>query len=333
MSSDPWSGIGPPRESTRISARRADEASPWDFYWGLDSDRRCLLVLRHKPDCAPRTQLPQLRGMQIVDQEARPDEGPALILRLLDSGLRDIFYRLCLDIIGNASREKTEPQAVATAVARTWRWHHLLRGGGSGLLTIEEQQGLIGEMLVLERYFLAAVPSKLAVGAWRGPLGAPQDFVLGKMAIESKARGASDATQIAINSEYQLDDRALNVLFIHLCVFHSAPGEDDRGFTVTDVACRIKERLLRHDSGSAEQYEALLTAAGFRYEDDYSETRWTGGERGIYRVTGAFPRLTPATMPVGVAHVKYVLSLAACGSFLVPPEVLEGAITAGPHGR
>ena len=250
-----------------------------------------------------------------------------LALRLLNSSLRDLFYRLCLDIIASTDLAASEREAVAKSVARTWRWHHMLRGGGGGLLSTEEQMGLIGELLVFERYILSSSSAPDALASWRGPLGEPKDFEIGRTAIESKSRGTSAAAAVHISSEFQLDDAATDALFLHLSVLDPAEERDDRGFTVTDTACRVRDRLQLADNRTVERFNALLMAAGFRYEDDYSHARWRGGERSISRVKGGFPRLTPAMIPAGVANVQYMLSLGPCGAFLVDPVALESALT------
>jgi hypothetical protein len=332
MSDDPWGGLSKPLNSASINARRVDETNKWDFYWGRDSDGRYLLVLRH--DAASRPQkirLPRLKGVDVFDQSGSDKDKPALVLRLLDFTLRDIFHRLCLDIIAVCATATLEQEAVATAVARTWRWHHLLRGGDR-LLSAQEQIGLIGELLVLERYMLQALPPSQAIAAWGGPLGTPQDFLVGRTAIESKARGISEATEVKISSEYQLDDKELANLFLHLCVFETADVGSEDGFTVSDTASRLKTLLSASDERVTERYDALLAAAGFRYEDDYSAYRWRGGERNIYRLTDGFPRLVASLMPAGITNVRYNLFLSECAPFLVAPLALSEALLGGRDG-
>jgi hypothetical protein len=167
---NPWRDLKAPSSETAIAARRVDEALKWDFFWGRDSERHCLLVLRHDGGVPRGTRLPRLRGIEVLTHVVS-GERPALIIRLLDSSLLDVFSRLCLDIVSASSHAASEQEAVQLAIARTWRWHHMLRGGGSGLLTAEEQKGLLGEMAVLERYFLDTLPAAKAIAAWRGPLG------------------------------------------------------------------------------------------------------------------------------------------------------------------
>lgn len=326
MSGDPWTTLARPESSQSVSARRVDETTRWDFYWATDHDARLLLVLRHNPESTPRNRLPRLKGIEVFEQPPNGKEKPALVLRLLDSSLRDIFYRLCLDIVGSTSPATSETEAIATAIARTWRWHHLLRGGGGGLLSPEEQIGLLGELIVLERYLFPSLSLTQSVASWLGPLGAPQDFVAGRTAIESKARGGTDANEVRINSEYQLDDSNLDRLFLHLCVFESQTRSEADGFSVADVASRIRTRLDGFDKRLVDRYDSLLAAAGFRYEDDYSANLWSGGERSIYKVAEGFPRLVARTIPSGISVVRYNLSLAECGGFLVAPEKLMQAL-------
>jgi hypothetical protein len=328
MSGDPWTTLTRPDSAQSVSARRVDETTRWDFYWATDNDAKLLLILRHAPVAAPRNRLPRLKGIEIFEQPPTSKEKPALVLRLLDSSLRDIFYRLCLDIIGSTSPATSESEAIGTAIARTWRWHHLLRGGG-GPLSVEEQIGLLGELSVLERYLFPTVSLHQSIASWLGPLGAPQDFVVGRTGIESKARGGTDTNDVRINSEYQLDDSNLDRLFIHLCVFQSPTQTEADGFSLTDVASRIRTRVESVDNKLVDRYDSLLAAAGFRYEDDYSSSLWIGGERSIYKVVEPFPRLVTRNIPGGTSGVRYTLSLRECGGFLVSPDKLEKALIDG----
>lgn len=327
-SSDPWATLVVPHKEATVTARRIDDTSRWDFYWGRDHGGRCMLILRHGPDATPRDRLPRLKGVDVFLHPLTAKERPSLVLRLLDGSLREIFFRLCLDIIDTTSAAETEVGAVAVALSRTWRWHHLLRGGGSGLLSREEQKGLVGELLVLERYLLPALGSSGIVGAWSGPLGGAKDFIAGRIALESKARATADPPEIHVSSEFQLDDDDLDAVFVHVSVVDPA-DPDAEGFTVSDVACRVRAAVAQAGERVAARFDALLAAAGFWSDDDYSADRWVSGGQSVYRVTADFPRLTPATIPAGVSSVKYTVALSDCAPFLAPPQDLELALKGG----
>jgi Putative PD-(D/E)XK family member, (DUF4420) len=333
LTEHPWRSLGVPKDASEVSARRVNESSKWDFYWARDMEGRSLLVMNHNAASTPRERLPRLRGVEVFIHPDEDSGRQSLALRLLDSSLRDLFETLCLDIVASTEASASEREAVGTALARTWRWHHLLRGGGGGLLSAEEQKGLIGELLVLERYVVPLTSPSIAVAAWRGPLGEPKDFVIGRTGIESKARSTATASTVHISSEFQLADAETDAIFLHLSVLDSAEPDDDRGFTVTEIVLRVRDRLGVAGDQTVERFNALLAAAGFRFEDDYTHWRWHGGERSIYVVQDTFPRLTPDTIPAGVSNATYALSLGFCGAFLVEPSVLESAVAGAARGN
>lgn len=329
---DPWTGLSRPSRPADIFARRVSESGKWSFYWARDEDGHCLLVFRHDHPVTSHLRLPHLKGVEVLSNRT-DDAGPTLVFRLTDSSLREVFLVLCIDIIQSTETAGSEGEALDVAVRRTWRWHHLLRGGGTGLLSGEEQKGLIGELLVLEKYFLKAFEPGEAIDCWRGPLGSAQDFSTRWLSVESKARSSSMGNRVHISSEYQLDAPTPE-LFLHVSIVDVAGDEDAASFSVSDVASRVGAVIRQRDAGVAERYSSLLSAAGLREQDDYSGSRWVEGEHCLYRVSEAFPRLVPATLPSGILDTRYVLSLAECGSFAVTPDVLDTALRGEhQHGR
>jgi hypothetical protein len=321
MSSDPWKGIDKASGDT-ANGRRVNETLKWDLYWARDKDGRCLLLMRFAPAAMPMERLPKLRGIDaVVHDDTKAGKG-ILALTLTEASLRDVFHKLCLDIISCVSLASTEKEAVTTAVARTWRWHHLLRGGAADVLSREEQKGLIGELLVLETYFLPVIHAGKAVEAWKGPSGGAKDFVMGSFAVESKACNSA-SMEVTITSVAQLD--ASTAPFVYLHVTALDPSNED-GFTVSEVVNRVRALLSGSDPAVSYHFEARLAAAGYRDEDDYSQSRWRGGERAIFSVTDSFPRLTPATVPAGITRVVYDLDLGQCSAFLIAPAELKEAI-------
>jgi hypothetical protein len=150
--------------------------------------------------------------------------------------------------------------------------------------------------------------------------------MVGRIAIESKAGAQASEAVVLISSEHQLDTSKIEKMFLHFAVFRPALPEEAGSFSVSDVAARIRDRLLDAGESVVTRYDALLTAAGLSDDDDYAEIRWTGGERGIYRVDHDFPRVTPPTIASSITHVRYALDLSECGQYLVTASMLEAAI-------
>jgi len=312
MNEDPWRDLTLPSAMDAISARRVDHNLPWGFFWAKNLENQCLLVVRHAPESSPTSPLPRLKGVEMTLTDGIHTGERMLALRLIDPAQRDIFYSLCRDIVSSAGSAATEKEAVATALRRTWRWHLLLRGGEGGRLTADEQKGLVGELIVLERLILPHLPPTDAVTTWLGPTGAPKDFEIGRIALESKARRGGATPYVAISSQHQLDDTGLDGLFLHVVDLNQEQAPEKPALTLAEVAQRCRAAISERDIGAVDLFEGLLSAAGFSWEEDYGEIRWAEGKHSLFSVTGDFPRLTAADCPSGVGNVKYTIDLAVC---------------------
>jgi hypothetical protein len=173
MISDPWKELVPSHSADTVSAKRVHADLTWDFFWAIDFHGKRLLVLRHNPESSAGVVPPKLRGMEISLLPPREGHPATLTFQLVDAAQRDIFEKLCSDIVSATAQAATEKEAVATAIARTWRWHYLLRGGSDRRLSPEEQKGLIGELLFIERHLLPIFAPNVALSAWNGPLVVP----------------------------------------------------------------------------------------------------------------------------------------------------------------
>ncbi len=332
MPDDPWRDIAPPSSTDSLNARRVDADMRWHFFWARGVDGRCQLILRHASESSTSVRLPRLRDIDISLTTSEEDRSRTLVFRLLDSSHRDIFHRLCLDIMRVAADAASEHEAVAVTLARTWRWHHLLRGG-EGRLSPEEQKGLIGELLVLQRLLLSRLSAKDAVSSWRGPLGAPKDFEVGRIALESKARRGAATPFVAVSSEHQLDTSGVDALFLHVVELDEGPADAADSFTLSTIVDVVRNQMRSMDAGAVDKYDALLLAAGFRQDDDYSDSRWVEGKSHLYHVASGFPRINANEILAGVTNVKYSVALKECEPFLCDERALEVALKGGHNAH
>ena len=63
---DPWKTIVSTRGASQINARRIPDAGKgeWAFYWGIDAENKCLLVLQLNENSVSKTRrLPTLKGL------------------------------------------------------------------------------------------------------------------------------------------------------------------------------------------------------------------------------------------------------------------------------
>ena len=162
---------------------------------------------------------------------------------------------------------------------------------------------------MLERLLLPRMGASAAVTAWHGPLGSPKDFEVGRLAIEVKTRRGGATPSVAIASEDQLDESGVDSLFLFVIDLDQAPADATGAMTVRNVADRLRQRLFSLDPAAADVFDTLLSAAGIRPEDDYSDSHWLEGLSRLYLVTGEFPRIARTEVRSGVSHVRYAISL------------------------
>jgi hypothetical protein len=326
MNENPWVNLPAPGIADTMSAQRVDAENPWGFFWARGIENEYMLVLTHKKDSMPQGRLPKLKGIELTVADENTDSDRILIFKLLDSAYIDIFFRLCTDIVCSAVKAEKEKEAVGCALARTWRWHHLLRGGGDGRLSPEEQKGLIGELFVMEKYLLPNLTATNAISAWQGPLGAPKDFELGRICVEAKARRSGSAPFVAISSEHQLDDADIDALFLHVVALDNATPDNGSKFSLTDVASRVKKEIESASIEVVDEFDGKLIAAGFNWGEDYSDSLWQEGQSRVYKIEDGFPRITAQAVSSGVSNVKYAIDLSNCEPFIVSAEELTDMI-------
>ena len=139
----------------------------------------------------------------------------------------------------------------------------------------------------------------------------------------------------AIASEDQLDESGVDSLFLFVIDLDQAPADATGAMTVRNVADRLRQHLFSLDPGAADVFDTLLSAAGIRPEDDYSNSHWLEGSSRLYLVTGEFPRIARTAVRSGVSHVRYAISLGDCEPFTTSESALAEALTemGGIHGN
>lgn len=317
MQPDPWAEIG--KTGGSFTLRRVDAAHPADFFWGRDGHGRCALVLVVDSDTRAEEARPVLNGIEVI--EAPDQDGKnAFVLVLKRDEDRELFRHLCDDIVA-ASRDKIGDQAfLVSTIRRAWKWHSLLRGGANQRLGPQEQQGLIGELLFLERLIRHLTP-KAAIEAWRGPLDEPKDFVFSDRAVEVKARHVGKDA-VKISSEHQLQVIEGQQLSLAVVALSPSVADAPEGISLDSLVQRVRRAVIASDPSADEGFDARLMSAGYSTDHDYSDTWWVAVANSAYAVNEGFPRVEATSLPEGVGLVTYWLRLDLCAQFEHPYEDL-----------
>jgi hypothetical protein len=272
-------------------------------------DREALLVgFRHARLPLP-SQLPAGRGFS-VDATRHPSVPNLLLLALTrQEGARtDLFEAMAEDLIAlRADALHEDEQTVADAVvARIRAWQDFMSYPRAGILSEDEEIGLHGELVVLERLLAALPDSAAVVDMWQGPLRGLHDFMLPVGALEAKATTSATGFRATIGSLEQLD------LSIRSPIYLAAVrlAASNAGSTLPQRAAQLQALLTRCGGHAGQSFSARMLRAGYidAFADRYtrclivSDLRWID-------VSADFPLLTAVSVPHGVVSARYVIDL------------------------
>ena len=319
MNEDPWHGLA----VGSIDARRVSRAGRQDFFWIMSGMSEPGLLLRVAAGTEEPRPLPKLRNLDVAMRDV--EGGRALVILLKDGEQRELFAGLCEDVVRAAEGASDDQDALVRTVRRMIRWHYLLRGGRADTLSVDEQRGLLGELLFLTR-LVGLMGPRAAIEAWRGPAGASKDFELDKILVEVKARRGAAKPYVQISSEDQLSDVPGTRLFLVVSAVDAVIKPD--GLTLTDHVRTVEKIFEDADTESFYLWDEAIHASGFDPQDDYSDRRWNLGRTMDHEVRDAFPRIVTPLLP-GVASVRYSASLDACADYRLDDGALDKLITEG----
>ncbi|MGO6676460.1 PD-(D/E)XK motif protein [Rhizobium leguminosarum] len=307
---NPWDRLGVGE------ARRVNSQGKYDFFWIMLEGLRPGLILKLDEGQLLVEPLPILRS---IDTRYRLVGGRlSFVLSLGDNGLIELFEALCRNIADGGEQAANHQDALFHTVQRTRRWHHLLRGGSTGELTLEEQRGLIGEIAFLQE-LAATIGPDAAIEAWKGPDGASKDFEFPNICVELKARRSAAKPYVAISSVEQLAD--VDGARVFLRVTDVTAAMTPEGLTLHDhVAATLL--ALQTSAFAVARFDQMIFDFGYDPVHKYDGRRWFIGESREFEVLEGFPRIVPP-IASGVTDVRYSIGLAECAPYALAEPLLD----------
>jgi hypothetical protein len=221
----------------------------------------------------------------------------------------ELFTLMAVDIVRLLSQigDQEGRLICSQLMERIRAWQDFMRRDSSGVLSLEEEIGLVGELLTFKDMLACGMAAQDAVEAWIGPEDGLQDFVIGVGAVEVKTTAAPAGFIAEIGSLDQLDDSARKPLYV-ACVRLEQTSD---GKSLPEL-CEEIASLIRQSTGPVASFMGRLLSAGYSPEmrEQYVR-RFRCVDLGYRLVTAESPRLTNATVPAAVRWVRYALNLDA----------------------
>lgn len=296
-----WSALEPAPDKPIFQLLDAEH--PLKLYIGREMTGEYLFLMVD-PERPPK--LNSMRSVKISSVE-RNDGHWSLILTLMHADLASVFALLCEDLVESTRHLARGSSGVKLISRRLATWRRLMEEGGSGLLSPSEVRGLVGELLVLESYFIDRFGSIDAVRAWGGPFGSDQDFQFAEEAWEIKTIH-TDSLAIQISSENQLNSTARQIWLIVLSLDEIGGSA---GHSLNGLVARLRA-LLDVQPEARDLFDERLVAAQYMVRGEYDFSRFKITNTRTFQVHGDFPRITTSGIVKGVTEVKYKVLLDSC---------------------
>lgn len=316
LSNNPWADI-PIASKGRYSRLRVSDTTHMGIFWLRDDTDRLGLLIEISKDISSAS-LNQakinIRDISVDIRDIIDEKIRVLIIRLENPQNRDVFLKLCLDLIERVETLDRNEDTFLAICKRLRKWQSLLSGKWIDFLSINERYGLFAELSFLAEMLERNISTKDAlIRGWEGPNGTQQDFILDDAAIEVKSIAGNQRGKVRISSEYQLDTH-LDRLYLRV-YFLSEISDGEIGESLNALVLRI-HRLLG-ESKSRDLFEAKLELAGYIDIPEYDKPLFRIADYRTYLASDDFPRIIGSDLPKGVEAVAYNLVLASIEDFRI----------------
>lgn len=275
----------------------------------LPGDEEALLVGFGSLGTLAPGRLPQGQGFEVIRLSADPGEtGRSWIALAKRPGASTEFFAMMSEDLVRLLEAGThlgDEGLLTRLLARISAWQDFMERHREGVLSLEAELGLFGELVVVDRMLELGADARTTMEAWQGPLGGDQDFIPGTGALEVKSTLAAAGFPASIPSLEQLDDSIRQPLFLAAVRLGLDPG----GATLPERADAIRARLAGL-GGVLDLFDVRLLQAGLLPTAAHRYTRrFLHRSTVVLQVTDGFPRLTRGHIHVAISRARYDVDL------------------------
>lgn len=246
------------------------------------------------------------------------NESKELNIYLIDNELKDIFSLFVENIIEEITNVSTENEAVTITSNVIQKWKKLFDKLSIKGLTIEQQKGLIGELLFLNDLIDSEINPDYLLNCWTGPDYEDKDFTLGATCFEIKFT-TSKLPRIKITSERQLDSSNIDNLFLNN---YSSENLKENGISLNSIVDIIREKISSNSATLKFFNERLESADYFDEDRENYNSQYGVKSSSLYEVNDSFPKLTTDSLPQGVYNTSYYIENSAIEEYRVDFETI-----------
>lgn len=256
-------------------------------------------------------------GLSELKVEIYNDQANKLLtIQLTSDSNKDVFAVLCDNLIQTIDNCITEREALQLVLNRLEKWKSLLKKGAAEGLAKNEQQGLYGELVYLNKLIDHCENSFLAIlGFWVGIDKAMRDFQGDGWATEVKTVSTNTPYQITINGERQLDETLLKKLYLYHLIVEVSQGN---GETLNEKIEKTR-RKMQDNLPAMTLFNSKLMEAGYfdHHKVLYEERCYMIRNENLYQIRDNFPRIKENELRLGVSNTEYSINISNCNEYKI----------------
>ena len=320
----PWETISLP-EAGKINSKLAifNDRTVHKIAYGLDHQGNYLLLYPLPNECRVNFNV-NMRGISVARKRIGASSTVMVALLNKDEGV--LFNSICQDLglyMDRFPREKG-PDAFVT---RLQYLQNFLKKRADKL-TQEEQQGLIGELIILRDELLKHYSPCAAVSMWSGIEDLPQDFACSDFLLEVKSILTPHSNTVTISSPAQLDGKERNLYLAVVCLDTSAP-EIPGSFSLCSLIHELQRMLSKMDFDAIDAFNLRINEkipscvldCGL-LENEYDTYYYQVTDIIYYDTKPEFPKILPTDLPEAITKFKYVINLNKCSDYVVQEDAV-----------
>lgn len=250
-----------------------------------------------------------LNSTQLIETQLskRSDGKLSVEFALLDDRFSSMFYKFCEDIIISSVSINKE-QAIGFVANRWNAWRLMFKNGSNDKLSDSGIQGLIGELIFIEKVMIPKYGVERGISSWDGPLGNPKDFTIDGTWYEVKTTTPGNSI-IKISSLEQLDsDKEGNLEVVRV---EKTNIENDNAINLNMQVEKIKSKII--DIRILKEYMKRLSEIHYCYDEYYNSVYFEYKAIEEYKVDDRFPRIKRGNLSNAILKVQYDINIAELG--------------------
>jgi hypothetical protein len=256
----------------------------------------------------------RFKGVEIFNVHIENDKTYEVYICLLNKELIHVFSLFIQDILDNINLVNNENEAILNTFNVVSKWKDLFDKINNNGLTLEQQKGLIGELLFLNYLLNNNISPENAIKSWTSMDKdfKAKDFTIGSVGVEVKHSSLNEP-KINISNEFQLDTNNFKMLFL---VLYSTDSVKEGGFTLNLLVEQTRNKILNYEDKI--ELNDKLNFIGYFDEDKESYNRMYSLKNCfVYRIEDEFPMFIKNNLPNGIFNVSYSIELSAIKDYII----------------